>query len=351
MATFDARAWTFTSGYPDGLSQTIIMPPRATQIKGLWTTAHMLMKIKACALNPVDIQMMNTLGGYVSSLSRPKTCVCDFSGSIIAGGRTGFIQHEDVFGLTLKPYDDCGGALAEMAQFNMANTVAVRKPKEWTHEQAAAIPLVWLTARTCIESVSEAVEASTSKRVAILGGSSAVGIYTIILAKRRGWKVLATSSGKNKAFVTETLGADEHCDYTTQHVRATVHPFYPAAVIDCVGGTDCVGLPSSKRYVTIVGDKTSRSSMGGPATYYNPLSYHTPIQWLRWYRGYMGWSQEKYDIIMLQMKTEWLEEAKTTLTPDQLFIDSVFKFEEAKAAFERLNTGRARGKVVIKVQD
>ncbi|KAK5137471.1 hypothetical protein LTR08_008449 [Meristemomyces frigidus] len=351
MATFDARAWTYTSGYPSGLALTITQPPRANEIKGLGTTAHMLVKLKACALNPVDIQMMNHMGGYVSSLSRPKTCVCDFSGTIIAGGRTGFIQHEDVFGLTLKPYDEAGGALAEMAQFNMANTVAVKKPKDWTHEQAAAIPLVWLTARTCIENVADAVQESTSKRVAILGGSSAVGMYAILLAKRRGWKVITTSSGKNRAFVTETLGADEHCDYTKQDVRAAVHPFYPVAVIDCVGGTECVGLPSSKRYVTIVGDKTSRTSMGGPYTYYNPFSYHTPIQWVRWVRGYMGWSQEKYDVIILEMKTEWLEEAKTTLTPDQIFVDSVFGFEEAKAAFERLNTGRARGKVVIKIQD
>jgi D-arabinose 1-dehydrogenase-like Zn-dependent alcohol dehydrogenase len=49
------------------------------------------------------------------------------------------------------------------------------------------------------------------------------------------------------------------------------------------------------------------------------------------------------------MKSEWLEEAKTTLSEDDISIDSVFEFEKAKDAFERLNTGRARGKVVIKV--
>ena len=54
---------------------------------------------------------------------------------------------------------------------------------------------------------------------------------------------------------------------------------------------------------------------------------------------------------MLEMKREWLEEAKTFLTTDQIFIDSVYQFEEAKAAFERLNTGRARGKVIIKIQE
>ena len=76
-----------------------------------------------------------------------------------------------------------------------------------------------------------------------------------MLAKRRGWKVVATSSGKNKDFVTSTLGADEHVDYTTQNVRDAVSRCEPDAVIDCVGGTECIGLPSSKRYTTIVGDK------------------------------------------------------------------------------------------------
>jgi len=351
MATFDAKAWTFTSGYPSGLQQTTIQPPRANEIKGLFTTPHMLVKLKACALNPVDIQMMNLMAGFIPGRKgKPKTCVCDFSGSIIAGGRTGFIQHDDIMGLTLKPYDDCGGALAEMAQFNMANTVAVKKPKGWSYEQAAAIPLVWLTARTCIENVSWYVENSSSKRLAVLGGSSATGMYTIMLAKRRGWKVITTSSGRNKDFVTNTLNADAHVDYTTQNVRQEIQKFEPEAVIDCVGGTGCVGLPSSKRYVTIVGDKTGRTSMGGPYTYYNPISYHTPIQWIRWARGYFGLG-ESYDVVMLEMKTEWLQEAAETLTPDEIFIDSVFPFEDAKKAFEKLNTGRTRGKVVVKIQN
>lgn len=350
MSSGEAKAWTYTAGYPRSLQLTTIHPPIANEIKGLGTTPHMLVKLNACALNPVDIQMMNLPFWNVPGYNKPKTCVCDFSGTIVAGGRTGFIQHEEIFGLTMKPFDNAGGALAETAQFNMANTVAAKKPKEWSHEQAAAVSLVWLTARTCIENVNRQVGESASKRVAILGGSSAVGIYTILLAKRRGWKVITTSSSRNKDFVTSTLKADEHVDYTTQNVRQEVTKFAPEAVIDCVGGTECVGLPSSKRYVTIVGDKTSRSSMGGPATYYNPLSYHTPLQWIRWARGYFGYG-ESYDVIILEMKREWLEEAKETLTPDEIFIDSTFAFDDAKKAFERLNTGRARGKVVVKISD
>ncbi|KAK4570156.1 hypothetical protein LTR86_002236 [Recurvomyces mirabilis] len=353
MSTFESQAWLYTAGYQSlYFGKTEV--PRANDIKGLGTTAHMLVKINACALNPVDVQMMNLPMWRLPTFGTPKGCVCDFSATVIAGGRTGFVQGDEIFGLTLKPFIKGGGTLSEMAQLDVANTVAVKKPKEWSHEKAAAISLVWLTAKACIEKVAQWVDETSTKRVAILGGSSAVGIYTIMLAKQRGWKVVTTSSGRNKDFVTTTLNADEHVDYTQQKVRSAVQQFAPDAVIDCVGGTSCIGLPSSKRYISIVGDKTGRSSMGGPYTYYNVLGpmalYQAASQWIRWARGqYAG--AEIYDVIVLDMNKQWLEESKTTLSPDQIYIDSVFQFDEAKKAFEKLNTGRARGKVVIRISD
>ncbi|KAK0249066.1 hypothetical protein B0A54_15789 [Friedmanniomyces endolithicus] len=354
MATTPSKAWTFTAGLPS-LTQTTTHPPRAGEVKSVFTTPHILVKINACALNPVDIQIMNLPSWRLPGAnSKPKTCVCDFSGTVITGGRTELKRGDEVFGMTIKPFEETGGALAGVAQFNMAHSVAVKKPREWSHEKAAGVCLVWLTAKSCIESVAKFVDATASKRVAVLGGSSATGLYTVMLAKQRGWKVVTTSSGRNREFCTETLKVDEHVDYTKQKVRAAVQKFAPDAVIDCVGGTECVGLPSSKRYVSIVGDKTGRSSMGGPATYYDFLGpfalYHATMQWIRWARGQYGYG-ESYDIILLRMKKEWLEEAKSTLSADDIVVDSVFAFEDAKKAFERLNTGRARGKVVIKISD
>jgi D-arabinose 1-dehydrogenase-like Zn-dependent alcohol dehydrogenase len=50
----------------------------------------------------------------------------------------------------------------------------------------------------------------------------------------------------------------------------------------------------------------------------------------------------------LELKKEWLEESKE-LSADKLVTDSTFQFEDAKNAYERLNTGRARGKVIVEV--
>lgn len=347
-----ARAWTYTNGYPNTLTQSTISLPSPDEIQN--DENSFLVRIAACALNPVDIQTQNLPNWNIPltplNYNHPKGTVMDFSGTVVAAGaKSQFTAGDEIFGMTLKPYaPPAGGALAEYAKFDAATTPAVRKPKEWSFEQAAAISLVWLTAKECIEKVESWVEKTKTKRVAVLGGSSSVGIYTIILAKKRGWKVVATSSGRNKGFVLDELKADAHVDYTSQNVRQGVDAFQPDVVIDCVGGTECIGLPSSKRYISIVGDKTGRTMMGGPYTYYDILHPFTAaMQWLRWARGEYGLG-ESYDVVILSPKKEWLEDAKETLTADDIHIDSVHAFEDAKQAFERLNTGRAKGKVVIR---
>ena len=273
-----------------------------------------------------------------------KTICSDFSGTVIQGGEgAGFSEGDEVFGVNMKPFNPCAGTLSEISHIDLGSACVVKKPKDWTFQEGAVFGCVLLTAKTCIEKVQSYVESSSSKRLVVLGGSSASGIYTILLAKKRGWKVLSTCSGKNADFVRHTLGADEVVDYTKQNVRDELRKFKPDAVIDCVGGTEGIGL--SKRYVTIVGDKTGRTTMGGPLTYY--LSF-VPMQWIRWAKGRLGLG-ESYDVIMLDLKKEYLEEA-TELPKDKIFIDSTFSMDNAKNAYERLNTGRARGKVIVEIR-
>jgi NADPH:quinone reductase-like Zn-dependent oxidoreductase len=264
MATKEAKAWVYTAGY-DSLNFGSIDPPSPSNFQAEQNgIPHLLVQIHACALNPVDVQIMNMPAWkypWNALYGKEKGCVCDFSGVIVAASdKTGLKEGDEVFGLTLQAYAPNGGALGEIADFGMDKCVAVKKPKEWSHEKASAISLVWLTAKQCVESVERYVDTSQSKKVAILGGSSATGIYTNILAKRKGWTVASTSSSRNKDFLTGDLKVDTHIDYTSQDVRGALLDFAPDAVIDCVGGTEAIGLPSSKRYITIVGDKTGRSS-------------------------------------------------------------------------------------------
>lgn len=337
-----ADAWVYTDAYPQGLKRGKVTIPTKYDDK-------VIIEVHACALNPVDIQTMNLPRKDPNEKGKEWGTVCDFSGKVIYA--KGFTKGDEIFGISFSSFTPLRtGTLAKTAILDAKKTCLINKPVSWTHQQASALPLVWLTAKTCIEDVKSFITNASGKRVVVLGGSSAVGIYTIILAKQLGWKVLSTSSSRNKEFLEDTLKVDQHVDYTTDDVRAKVSAFKPEAVIDCVGGTECVGIPGNLRYISIVGDKTGRATMGGPYTYYDWSAPNYVIsQWIRWAKGWLGLG-ESYDVVILDLKREWLEESTTLISPESIYIDSVFPFEDAKEAFQRLHTGRAKGKVVIKVQ-
>ncbi|KAF2157079.1 alcohol dehydrogenase [Myriangium duriaei CBS 260.36] len=329
------KAWIYNhEGYPRGLSQATQSTPSTLSPK------EVRVRVKAAAINPVDIQLMNLpIWPYLPTFVANPTHVSaeDFSGIVEAAGQeSGYKAGDEVFGMVNIL---ATGTLQEIIQFDASNTPLTLKPSTWSWEQAAALPLVYLTARTVIASVEPFVASTKKPKVAVLGGSSSTGIYMVHLAASRGWDVLASCSGRNADFVRE-MGARDIIDYTAASVPKRVRAFNPDAIIDCVGGTECLGL--ARRYVTIVGDKTSRANMGGAATYlWNPRMF------LRSLAGRYGLS-ESYDCVNLEMKKEYLEET-LRLPTDKIIIDSTFSFNEAEQAFERLNTSRARGKVVIKV--
>ncbi|KAI1132335.1 alcohol dehydrogenase [Nemania abortiva] len=330
------KAWTYTTpSYPETLNQTSITVP------GIPAPHHLLIEVKASALNPVDIQMMNMPTNYLPRLNAPKVAGRDFSGVVLAAAPgTGFSQGDEVMGQTLK--FDGSGTLTEVAHLDTRASCIVKKPAQMSWTQAAALPLVWLTAYTSIERCAPFMKNDAGdNRLVVLGGSSATGMYTIRLARERGWDVLASCSARNRDFVIG-MGAGRVADYTSapDAVKDAVEAYKPHAIIDCVGGTECIGL--APQYVTIVGDKTSRASMGGSSLYWT-----SPRMVLRWFLGYVGLGKS-YECITLDQNADYLQKA-TELKGDEIVIDSVFGFNRADEAFQRLNTGRARGKVVVEV--
>ncbi|KAL1297648.1 hypothetical protein AAFC00_006204 [Neodothiora populina] len=198
-----------------------------------------------------------------ASVSPPRKGVAnDFSGIVeVAGDESGLKPGDEVFGIQ---FAVTTGTLQQLVLIDTKDSASlvVKKPSTWTWEQAAALPLVWLTARTTIAAVEPDVV--KHKRIAVLGGSSSTGMYAVHLAAARGWDILTTCSGRNADFV-RSMGASTVVDYMNTSVPDAVKKYAPDAVVDCVGGTECLELAS--RYVTIVGDKTSRASMGGSAIY------------------------------------------------------------------------------------
>ncbi|PVH99882.1 NAD(P)-binding protein [Periconia macrospinosa] len=335
--THSITAWTHSrGGYPTALQLTKI-PLSTTPLH----PTEILVRVKAAALNPVDIQLLSfPLLPYVPNAIIPshKGMGEDFSGIVEqAGSDSAFNPGDEVFGLIfLLPH----GSLQEVMRIDTAGTNAVvRKPAEWNWEQAAAVPLVWLTARTMIDKIESYVPSQGGK-VAVLGGSSSTGMYAVHLAKQRGYNVVATCSAAKEDFV-RSMGADETIDYQKENVPEKLRSFAPDAVLDCVGGTESIGI--AKRYVTVVGDKTNRLALGGSLTY---LTH--PRMILRSLLGMIGLAPS-YICINLSFQREWLEEV-VRLPREKIVIDSTFKFDQVREAYERLNTGRTMGKVVVRVE-
>ncbi|KAK8051204.1 alcohol dehydrogenase [Apiospora rasikravindrae] len=333
------KAWTYTSGgYPASLQKTTI-PSYEAPLK----PDQLRIRVKAASLNPVDAQLMgNPLWPYIPEaiVRSHKGVGEDFSGVVEeAGTSSGFKAGDEVFGIA--PFLP-EGTLQEVIRIDVdssSSSVVLPKPADWSWEQAAAVPLVWITAQTCIAKAAPWVPAHGNGKIAILGGSSSCGIYAVHIAKQRGWEVAATCSGKNAEHV-RSMDADTVIDYTSTDVSEQVKAFSPDAIIDFVGGVECLGL--ARRYVTVVGDKTSRLTIGGKLIYlWNPQMV------LRALLGRIGLGFS-YTCINLEVRRPNLE-GVLRLPKDKIFIDSTYGFDEAMEAFDRLNSSRARGKVIVRV--
>src|SRR5262249_28353817 len=105
---------------------------------------------------------------------------------------------------------DNSGGYAQYALVTESEVAA--KPKSLTNVEAAAVPVLALTAW---QAVVDTAQLSTGQTVLIHGGSGGVGSFAIQIAKARGAKVIATASTANQEFLKQ-LGVDVAIDYTKQ---------------------------------------------------------------------------------------------------------------------------------------
>jgi alcohol dehydrogenase len=105
------------------------------------------------------------------------------------------------------------------------------KPKTLSHEEAAGLPLVGVSAW---QALVETIGLSGGQKILIHGGAGGIGSIAIQLAKRLGTYAATTVSTNDKEFAKE-LGADEVIDYKTQTFEDLLPHDYDA-VFDTVGG-------------------------------------------------------------------------------------------------------------------
>lgn len=192
-----------------------------------------LVTIKAAGVNPVDWKVREGFFKQMAPLQFPATLGMDFSGVIEKVGEgvssSDLKQGDEVYGQAGVLMGG-SGAFAEMA-LAKSDTLA-HKPRTLSHEQAAGLPLVGVSAW---QALVETMRLSKGQKILIHGGAGGIGSIAIQLAKHLGAYVATTVSTNNIQFVKEDLGADEVIEYKSQRFEDILPHDYDA-VIDIVGG-------------------------------------------------------------------------------------------------------------------
>ncbi|MFD1553226.1 NADP-dependent oxidoreductase [Putridiphycobacter roseus] len=296
-----------------------------------------LIEVKAAAINPIDnMVILGKLQGMLP-IPFPSTSAYDVSGIVVAIGEevSDFKIGDLVYSRV--PQEQMG----TVAEFVSVNNAAVSlKPINITFEEAASIPLAGLTALQSLENAG----IKENDRVLIHAGSGGVGSFAIQYAKAKGAYVYTTTSTHNVSWV-QALGADRVIDYKKEDYKHIVKDV--DIVFDTLGQNYTAEafqvIKKGGVVVSIVGPLDEASAkMFGMADYKLPEAFTTLLHE----------KEATYKYIFMHPNGAQLGLIKTMIEADKIkpIIDSVYPFSKAIDAYTHLATGRAKGKIVIKIE-
>lgn len=159
---------------------------------------EVLVRIAASAINPLDTKIR---AGQAAHARQPLPAVLglDMAGAVEAAGPgvSNFVPRDEVFGMA-GGVGGLQGTLAEMIAVDAS--LLAHKPKTLTMKQAAALPLVTITAW---EGLVDQCKVRAGQTVLIQAGGGGVGYAAVQIALARGAKVYATVSQEKRALMEE----------------------------------------------------------------------------------------------------------------------------------------------------
>jgi NADPH:quinone reductase-like Zn-dependent oxidoreductase len=289
---------------------------------------EVLVKVRAASANPADWHLMRAdpfLARLANGLLKPRNTKlgADVAGQVEAvGGNVIRLQvGDDVFGEM--PLNGLG-AFAEYAC--APEELLALKPARMTFEQAAAVPLAAFTA---LQGLRDKGRIQPGQRVLINGASGGVGTFAVQIAKSFGTEVTGVCSTRNLDMV-RSIGADHVIDYTQEDFTQTGQRY------DLI--FDAVGNRSVSDYKRAMSPNGICSVAG-----FTSLSRLFQIMVLGGKKvGMMKTAKaNKEDLAFIK---GLLEAGKVVPV-----IDRCYPLAETAEAIRYLETGHARGKVVITV--
>jgi NADPH:quinone reductase-like Zn-dependent oxidoreductase len=283
---------------------------------------EILVRVHAAGVNPTDWKSRS--GGGIASRSFPLILGYDVAGVVEEAGPgvTLYQPGDEVLGMPKFPH--LPGAYAEYVAAPARHFAP--KPASLSFEEAAGLPLAALTAW---QGLIDTGKLTAGQRVLIHAAAGGVGHLAVQIAKSLGAYVTGTASAAKYEFV-RGLGADEVIDYHTADFVKVLRDRPVDVVFD-----------------TIAGDYSGRSLAalkdGGVLVSILPVGEAAMKEAER--RGIpTGFTLVEPDRLALTAIVHLIEQGRLKVA-----IDSVFPLEDAAEAHRRSETGRALGKIVLRV--
>src|SRR5437899_6923760 len=293
---------------------------------------QILVRVRAVSLRFYDGGMLRGgIGRLVFGLRKPKnTCPgSDFSGTVEAVGRnvTEFKPGDEVFGVR-------AGALAEYICVTASRAV-VSKPGNVTFEQAASIP----TALTALQGLRDTGHVKAEQKVLINGASGGVGTFAVQIAKAFVAEVTGVCSTGNVDLV-KSLGVDHVIDYTKEDYTKGDQRY--DVIYDLVNNHSFV----ERRRVLKPGGICVLAGIGGSGIHEETLSRVVGVFTASFRSRFV---REKFATFGVSFSTKDLGILRDLAESGKVVpaVTKTYSLTETSAAYKYLQTGHARGKLVI----
>ena len=302
-----------------------------------------LVAVHAAALNPLDAKIRDGEFKLILPYRLPLILGNDVAGVVVRVGPKvrRFKPGDEVYA---RPSKDRIGTFAEYIAMDEADVAL--KPRNLSMEEAASVPLVALTAWQVL---IERAELKQGQKVLIHAGSGGVGAFAIQLAKHLGATVATTTSTTNVELV-KRLGADVVIDYKKENFARVLSGY------DVV--LNSLGKDTLEQSIDVLKPGGKLISISGP-----PDVAFAKENGLNWFlqqvmrllsfgiRTKANRRGISYSFLFMRANGEQLGKITSLIEAGVIrqVVDRIFPFREFNEGMRYLETGRAVGKVVIRV--
>lgn len=305
---------------------------------------EVLAEIHAASINPIDFKIRDGKVKMLLKYEMPLILGNDFSGVITKVGSkvTRFKVGDEIYA---RPRKNKIGTFAEYIAIH-EDDIAL-KPKNLSFEEAASIPLVGLTSYQALHDI---MQLQKGQKILIHAGSGGVGTFAIQLAKIMGATVTTTASEAGANLVT-SLGADEIINYKTEKFEDILKNY--DAVFDTIGGATLEKsfniIKSGGNIVSASGMPNARFGKEFGSGFFKTLLFSLASKKLT---ALEKKHNAQYSFLFMKPSGDQLRTIANYIEAGKIkpVIDRVFPFEDAQKAMEYSESGRAKGKIIVKIK-